>query len=431
MRAVLRWPGYAIRFLAIAVVILGLGSLYGLLRLVSLFIWDRERRRGFVARTRGRLCRWAMTALGATFIKLGQVMSTRPDLFQPEVVDELRRMQDQVPPFSFRRVKKTVEAELGMPLDEVYDEFDREPVAAASVAQVHRAHLPSGDEVAVKVLRPWVRQIVERDGAILGVLARLVALSPRARLNDPVAHLEEFISGILDQTDLRKEAANYQAFEANFDGFDGVRFPAVYPELTGERVLTMEFIRGRKIDALGDGDHSGLGAIARTMFMKMCFEDGLVHADLHPGNLLVTGEAELVVFDVGLVKKLPDDTLEQFVDFSRCVSMGTSADFVAHFRRFHTYMEDVDWAEIERDCDQFVAKYRALDVTTLELGAFVNELFGLARKHRVRPLPELALVIVGTVTSEGIAKMINPDSNTFEEMARFLAPILERRNAAG
>jgi len=415
------------RFISIGVIGFGFVLLYGFLRLGTLFIWSREKRRKAVGRIRGRLLRWWMTILGATFIKLGQVLSARPDLVSAEVIGELRLLQDRVPAFATKQARRAIERELGGPISEFFSELDDVPVAAASVAQVHRGVLVSGEEVAVKVLRPNVRKAAARDGAFFRALARMMTVFPAARMSDPVGHATEFVRGILEQTDLRNEATNYQRFGENFEGFAGVHFPIVHHELCGEQVLTMEFMRGEKIDELGEGEFSTLAEITSTMFLKMCFEDGFVHADLHPGNVLVTAEHDLVVFDVGLIKKLSDDILEQFIDFSKCLAVGDSKDFVAHLRRFHTYLEDVDWEQVELDCDKFVGKYRGQNVETLEMGEFINEVFALARRHRIRPEPDLTLVMVGIVTSEGIAKMINPNNNTFEQMAGFLAPIVAKR----
>ncbi|HZS41382.1 MAG TPA: AarF/UbiB family protein [Polyangia bacterium] len=423
-----RWPGQAVRFSAICMVGLAAVLLYGLGRLGTLPL-GRERRRAAVARLRGRLLREAMTLLGATFIKLGQVLSSRPDLLEPETLDELRRLQDRLPPFSFRRVRRIVEAELGAPLDERFREFDARPVAAASVAQVHRARLPDGTEVAVKVLRPDIRDKCIRDGAILIAIARLIALHPTLRLSNPVGHMREFVAGIVEQTNLSLEAEHYALFRANFDGVEGVVFPRVFPSHSSRRVLTMEFLRGCKLDALPPGDHAVLARRFSHAFFKMCFIDGFVHADLHPGNLMLRDTGDLAIFDVGLVKRMDDALLTQFVDFARCVSMGHAPDFIAHMKQFHSYMEGVDWGEVERDVTVFVEKFRRQNVAELEMGEFANQVFALGRKHRVRPITEMTLVLAGVVTSEGLAKILNPTVNSWQEIAAFLMPILAERQA--
>lgn len=426
---VLRWPGNFVHFLFLVVVVVLAALAYGVARLgILLFVWGPRRARA-VAHLRGYLLRQTMATLGATFIKMGQVMSTRPDLFPPEVIDQLRHLQDRLPPFSFRRVRRAVEAELGRPLHEVFAEFDERPVAAASVAQVHRARLRgSGREVAVKVLRPGVRRQVERDQVILLLAARVVAIHPVWRRSDPVGHTRHFVDAIRDQTDLRIEAANYTRFRTNFAGNPNVMFPEVIAELSGSRVLTMEFVRGTKIDALPPGHYAKLAETVRTTMMQMCFDHGFVHADLHPGNMVVQDGEKLVLFDVGLAKLLSDDVLIQFIDMSKCIAMGTADDLVAHIKRFHTYIGEIDWAALRVDVEAFAKKYRAQDVARLEHGALIGELLAIGRKHRVRPVTDMTLVFVALITAEGIIKLLDPEADIFAALARFLIPILMKRN---
>lgn len=426
LRRIARWPGTLWRTFVIGCVALVCLLLYLLLRVRAIFIFPKQKRVAWISTIRGKTVRWFVTSSGATFIKLGQVMSTRPDLFAPEVIAELRKLQDQLPGFSYRKVRRIIESELAGPIEEHFKEFDDKALAAASVAQVHRANLIDGSEVAVKILRPAVAAHVARDGAILMFFAKFANLHPRIRLSDPVNHMREFVEAIAAQTSLVSEAANYTRFHKNFSEHQEIRFPKVYPEYCSERVLTMEFIHGQKIDTLGPGSHVDIAKLTRHAFFKMCFEDGFVHADLHPGNMLVTDDRKLVIFDVGMVKLIGDDVKRQFVDFARCVAMGESGDFVQHLRTFHTYMEDVNWEAVQRDSDAFVDKFRNQNAANLEMGKFANDVFAIARNHGVRPLPELMVILVGVITAEGISKMLDPQVQSFQEMATFLMPVVAR-----
>ena len=425
---VLRWPGTFLRALFVLFIALVCVLIYLFVRLATLFVFNRERRAAAVAKLRGKLLRHSMTTLGATFIKMGQVMSTRPDLFPPGIIDELRFLQDRLPAFGFWRVRRIVEQDLGAKLSDIFSEIDHKPVAAASVAQVHRAVLAdTGDEVAVKVLRPNIRRQVERDGTILLGFARVLSIHPRVRLSDPVGHLRQFVHAIVDQTDLMLEANNNRRFAANFATVPGVHVPPLHERYCTSRVLTMEFVRGQKIDALGEGNHLDIAALTRKVVLKMCFEDGFVHADLHPGNMMVRPDRELFIFDLGIAKQLNDDVLMQFIDMSKCLSMGTSDDLVAHLRRFHTYLDDVDWDALRVDVDEFSQRFRKQDTAELEYGKLIGEMLAIGRRYRVRPVTDMTLVFVTLVTAQGVGKMLDPDGKIFDEVALFLLPILMRR----
>ena len=208
-----------------------------------------------------------------------------------------------------------------------------------------------------------------------------------------------------------------------------MHFPEVLEPST-ERVLTMEFVRGTKIDAQPAERKLPLAATVRHVMMKMCFEDGFLHADMHPGNMVVDDAGRLVLFDVGLAKLLKDDVLEQFIDMGKCLSMGTPDDLVAHLKRFHTYIDGVHWDELRAALEEFALKFRARDAATLDYGQMFNELFAIGRRYQVRPVTDLTLVLVAMVTSQGIGSMLDPGVNVFAEVARYLMPILMKRNAA-
>ncbi len=420
------------RSLGLAFALFFYGAAYLAGRIPTLFIGNTERRRAAVARLRGRILRAAMAGLGATFIKLGQVMSTRPDLLAPETIDELRKLQDKLPPFPFEVARAALEQELGVPVEQRFRELDATPVAAASVAQVHRGVLTDGSEVAVKILRPDVRLKVERDAALLLFGARILAWIPAVRAADPVGHLEHFVAGIAEQTDLRIEARHYERFRANFTGVEGIGFPRVYAELCGEHVLVMEFVRGRRIHELGPGDHSALATRLRNAVLKMLFEDGFVHVDLHPGNFVVTDDGGVAIFDVGLAKLLPEEALVQFIDWNKCLVMGTTDDYVRHLKQYFVQPDaQVDWSALTRDVDEFTLRFRGKAMAEIEAQDIVTDAFAIGRKYGLHPRTELALIMVAIVTAEGVGKMLEPDVDMMSKIAEFLMPILVKRGLIG
>jgi ubiquinone biosynthesis protein len=193
-------------------------------------------------------------------------------------------------------------------------------------------------------------------------------------------------------------------------------------------VLTMAFVRGTKIDALPPGRYPGIAGTVRQTMFKMCFEDGFVHADMHPGNMVVQDNTRLVIFDVGLAKLLHEDVLIQFIDMTKCLAMGTPDDLVNHLKRFHTYMGDIDWVSLRKEVEAFALKFRAKDMARLEYGELLSEMFALGRKYHVHPVTDMMLVFVALITTQGIGKMLEPEHNVFAALAQFLIPILMKRN---
>ena len=377
------------------------------------------------ARYRGRLLRWSFACLGGTFVKIGQVASSRPDLFAPCVIDELRSLQDHVPPFAFRHVRAVLTRELRVPLATIFSEIDPTPLAAGSVAQVHRGVLVTGEEVAIKVLRPGIRARVRRDARLLLWLAHVAhAVCARARAADVIGHVRALITGIVAQTELRHEALNHQRFRTEFAETDGLAFPYIYSDHSTRDVLVMEMIHGVTLDRIPADHREQVMHVLRDAFFAMCFEHGLVHADLHPGNVLVRDDATVVLLDAGLVKHLRPHVIDQVVELARCMVMGTASDLVVHLRKHHGHAATTDWAAVEKDAIAFIGNLRQRCISEIELSVVVGQLFALARKHRIRPLPQLSLVLLGMVTMEGIAKHLTPPANMTAEVAAFLGPRL-------
>jgi ubiquinone biosynthesis protein len=432
----LAYVGGTIASIARAVVIVSVAAscvvvyLGGTLR--GLAIRDRTARDQNRDRRRGRLLRWSFARLGATFVKIGQVASSRPDLFSAGVIAELRTLQDHVPPFSYRRVRAIIARELGAPIEMRFREFDRAPIAAGSIAQVHRAVLRDGDEVAVKVLRPGVRDCVRRDARLLLWLAHVVhALSSRARAADVIGHTRSLIAGIVAQTELRYEARNYRRFRNEFAGWPAVTFPRVHPRRSTRDVLVMEFVHGETLDRIRPEQAPAVIRALREAFFAMCFDHGLVHADLHPGNVLVRDDGVVALVDVGLVKHFSAAVIDKLIDLARCMAIGDARDLVAHLRKYYRYLATTDWDAVAADATALIADLRRRSMAEIEVSAIVEHLFALARKHRIRPMPELTLVLLGLVTFEGLAKRLEPATNMMAEVAQFLGPrITHRRRLA-
>src|SRR6185437_10178848 len=296
-------------------------------RAVQEAVPESEAKRGEEERTRISLperVRLVAMDLGPSFVKLGQIASTRPDVMPASWIAELKKLQDEVNPLPFAEIKDAVESSLGRSLDEVYESFDEKPLAAASIGQVHRAvlrHAEGPKEVVVKVQRPGVRTTVARDVEILHALAALVERTiPESRIYSPIGLVDQFDRGITSELDFQQEAEHAIRFAKNFQGHTSVRFPKVYKEASSKQVLTLEFLPGTKVyEAMREHGFSG-SAIAKTsvgVIIKMIFEDGFFYADPHPGNILISGSPEAPVFglvDLGMVGRLSPEMRDRTVD---------------------------------------------------------------------------------------------------------------------
>jgi len=364
-----------------------------------------------------------LVALGATFVKVGQIMSTRPDLFPPHIIAALTRLQDDVGGFGWRHVVRTFVAELGQPPDQLFASFDQTPIASASVAQVHRATLDDGREVAVKVRRPGLDDLVRFDLAVMRGFARIIALHPSARLLAPVESVDEFGRAIRAQIDLRIEADNNRRFTDNFAGDPDLRFPALHPALCSTGILTMEFVHGAKIlDAPSRGADPGrLARIGFHTLLQMVFADGFVHADLHPGNILVDGDGKVVLLDLGLTAELDEDNRRAFAEFFAGWAGGDGHTMARLMSQLSPSARVRDYPAYQGEVVEFMARYRNKPLGEVQVSRVALDMMNILRRHRVRVNPVYTMCNVAIAVTEGIGKQLDPDLDLLREAMGFFA----------
>jgi ubiquinone biosynthesis protein len=369
----------------------------------------RDRRRAWLGAVIADLFR----SLGATFVKVGQILSTRPDLVPSYIRLALERLQDDVGPFPFAAVAQIIEEDLGRPADQIFSDLVPVPIASASVSQVHKARLSDGKIVAVKVRRPDVIEICSFDLAVMRLAARLIARLPTLGPLEPEAVIGEFGRAIFAQLDFRVEAANNRRFRANFADHPEVLFPEVIEALSTERILCMGFIDGTKILAYDRtwSDPKRIARIGLETLLKMIFEDGFVHADLHPGNILITPEQKIAMLDLGLVGELDPPHRRSFARFFAAWAQ-RDGDSMARLMYAMSSADPEDVQAFERfrsSIIEFVGRYWGQRLGEVQVGKVLFDVLGILRRHRLRMNPAFTVVNIAIAVTEGIGKQLDPD----------------------
>jgi ubiquinone biosynthesis protein len=362
-------------------------------------------------------------SLGATFVKVGQIMSTRPDLFPPHVIRALETLQDNVGPFPWQKVQATFQAEYGKAPEEIFAEITPLPIASASVSQVHKARLPDGRVVAVKVRRPDIDEIVRFDLGVMRGFAHLMALVPSIRLLAPVESVDEFGRGIQMQLDFTIEARNNRKFRDNFAGDRDVIFPALVDELCTSRILVMDFVDGTKILNFRQtpSDPRRLAEIGFRVLLKMIFEDGFVHADLHPGNIFITRDDRVAILDLGLVGELDGTHREGFARYFASWAQGDGKTMAKLMSELSPGRHIRDYAGFEAAVVAFVQKYYGKRLGEVQVSLVFMDMMNILRKHRVRANPTFTLVNIAIAVTEGIGKQLDPDVDLMAAALPFFA----------
>ncbi|MDM8518066.1 AarF/ABC1/UbiB kinase family protein, partial [Desulfobacterales bacterium HSG16] len=387
--------------------------------------------------TRAIRLRMVFEELGPACTKLGQILSTRPDLVPKEFAEELTLLQDSVKPRSFEEISKTLKKDLGQEPDKIFEHFSKTPLAAASIGQVHRARLKSGEDVAVKIRRIGIRKLIEVDLEIMLHLATLMEKHLEVmKLHRPVRIIEEFAKILEKELDYTHEAAALERFSSAFLKDQTVLIPAVFKEISTTRVLVMEFIKGIKISERESIESAGLDRkiiVSRgaNLFLKQIFEHGFFHADPHPGNIFVLPNNVICLLDFGMIGIIDRATREDFLDLIDSVVHHNESkaarvllQMSAQENDFGTFIPDSRM--LEKDIAEFMGRHLYKPLKDIAIGKLLNDLLDLAGRHRLRIPPDVFLMMKVFSVIEGIGMVLDPDFNLvkqatpFIEKARFL-----------
>ncbi|MGE0788309.1 MAG: ABC1 kinase family protein [Sandaracinaceae bacterium] len=379
-------------------------------------------------RLRGQLLASTLERLGATFVKFGQILGSRPDLLSPALCAALGKLHDDVPPLSFETVERVLDRELDEAQRAQFARIEREPIAAASVAQVHEGVLLGGERVAIKIQRPEAPAQIERDLAIMRFGAKLLDYLPSLHLLSLPGAVERFGEALANQLDFVLEAKNNRRLAQNLRELKGVRVPDLYEDLCTRAVLTMELIDGVKAtepERLTDRKvRRRLAARGADAVLKMIFRDGFVHADMHPGNILLTEDGTLVFIDLGMVAEIPRDMMRPWIETFQALG---GQDGKAAARLFYVYAPFVatqDYAAFEADTVRFFQQFEGLRLGEVEVGEVVGGMMNVLRRHRVQVEPVFTVVNLGVLVAEGLGKQLDPELDLVQMSLPYLAEAL-------
>lgn len=374
-----------------------------------------------------------MEELGPTFIKFGQILSSRPDLIPPDFYEEFSRLQDKVAPFPYEQVQEIIKKEFGKELNELFLNFSETSFASASIAQVHKAELKSGQEVIVKVRRPNIRENISRDCFILQHLARLAErYIPEAKIYNPVGLVEEFSYVIRQELDFTIEAAHANRFRKNFEEDSSVFIPKVFPELTTQSVLTMEKIEGIKINDFEALDKAGfdrckLALQGVTFYLRQIFDHGFFHADPHPGNIFVLEDGRLAFVDFGIVGRVSKPMLMSCARIFKALVKRDSSAIIHGYLSMGISTADVNMPAFQREVEDFLDRYYNVPLKRIKLEEFFNEMGRLSQKHQLTLPQDFVLLGKTMFVVGGLGRGLCPDFNMLEAAEPFARKLIAKR----
>ncbi|MDD5143390.1 AarF/ABC1/UbiB kinase family protein [Methanoregula sp.] len=377
--------------------------------------------------------RLALEELGPTFVKFGQIMSTRTELLPPEMIDQLKRLQDHAKPVPFSEIMAIIE-ENCPEWEDYFGDIEETPVASASIGQVHRAYLRDGTKVALKIQRPGIPEIIELDIGILQSMAeRIETVLPETRLYNPKGMVDDFAHQIVKELDFTRDARNANRMSRNFQNFPGVRFPKIYWEYSKPHFLVMEFVEGVRIDdreaimEMGLDPHA-IGVRGFHAYLKMIFEDGYFHGDPHPGNLLVTKEGDIVFLDFGIVGILRPEKRQNFINLLFALTTDNIELMIRSLEGFGIVIAEEDRESLRDDLYIMMHDFSGGEgdgVSQLNFGLVVAELTEAMRRYRLKVPMNLMLLLKVFVMVLDIGVRLDPKFNFGKEITPYLSKLAD------
>ena len=375
--------------------------------------------------------RQALEELGPTFVKLGQVLSTRPDLLPPSYIAELRKLQDAVPPVPWEAIRDAITQELGRPPEEVFASIDPEPLGAASLGQVHAATLADGAEVVIKVQRPNIQPTIATDLEILQALAPAAQRTPEGKIHDFVAEADDFAYTLNNELDYRLEGRNADRFRANFANEHLLHVPLVYWEYTTSRVLVLERIRGVKIDDVAAVEEAGydrhqVAENAARMVLKEVLEDGYFHADVHPGNFVVMPGEVIGVMDFGKMGTLSDRDRTDAIGFYVAVMSVDPDGIVDVLVRMGAVDYEVDRKGFTRDIERVLQRYYDVSMGDIRIQGLADVIMPIINRYHVRLPSNFGLLLQTLGMMQGVALTLDPDFDVWAFSEKYVRRVARR-----
>lgn len=396
-----------------------------------LLFWKRSEPE--IKLTRAKRIRLALESLGVTFIKFGQVVSTRPDLVPRDVINELSKLQERVPSFPSDIAVRIVERELDAPIDTLFAEFDTKPMAAGSLGQVHKARLHDGTRVVLKIKRPDIDRVIQQDLSLMLELATMIERHfPDADVFDPVGLVNQFSRTIHRELQFTREARSTDEFFRLFQDDATLYVPKIFWDLTSGDVITMEFIDGYRIDDEEELKNLPISAYdvaanGARIFMKMTFEFGIFHADPHPGNFRVLPDGSLCLIDYGMIGILEEERRDLLVDLLLNVAKKDTAKLVDVVLRIGKAKRHVDHQLLRADLRDFIGNYYGIPLDQISVGKMLTDFINILAIHRIRCPVDIMLLIRAMITLEGVATKIAPDLNIAQEMEPYIYKVSSER----